>query len=82
MTRNLAWMDDALCAQTDPDLFHPEGKGPTYRDARALCTACPVRLECETYVQGFEGDVSYSYRHGLWAGELPKTRANTAKDAA
>jgi hypothetical protein len=80
--RDLTWMDAALCAQTDPELFHPDGQGCSYRDARSVCGACPVQVQCEAYAQSFEGDLSYTHRHGMWGSRVPKTRANTAKDAA
>ena len=37
--------DEALCAQTDPELFFPE-RGQPSRKALAVCAACPVRAEC------------------------------------
>jgi WhiB family redox-sensing transcriptional regulator len=39
------WMRDALCAQTDPELFFPEPGQPN-REAKRVCAACPVRVEC------------------------------------
>lgn len=37
--------DDALCAQTDPEIFFPE-KGQPARQALAVCAACPVQELC------------------------------------
>ncbi|MDX2761606.1 WhiB family transcriptional regulator [Streptomyces europaeiscabiei] len=74
----LDWMADALCAQTDPALFHPEGVGAGYRDARRVCANCPVQRECGDYAQDVEGDVSHSHRYGLWGGQLPRQRADAA----
>lgn len=39
------WADDALCAQTDPELFHPP-KGGSASDAKKVCGNCPVRVDC------------------------------------
>jgi hypothetical protein len=63
---DLTWMDAALCAQTDPDLWHPEGKGSKYRDAKKVCGRCPVQPECDAYVHGLEGTAGVNDRHGMW----------------
>lgn len=39
------WRDEAICATTDPDLFHPDKGGPT-KDALAICAECPVAAAC------------------------------------
>ncbi|MFD9192949.1 WhiB family transcriptional regulator [Streptomyces phaeochromogenes] len=82
MKADLSWMDAALCAQTDPELFHPEGKGCSYRDARSVCGACPVQPQCQAYAAQFEGDASKSQRHGMWGARGPQVRARNAKGAA
>ena len=40
-----AWQDRALCAETDPALFHPE-LGETAEAARRVCRSCEVREQC------------------------------------
>ncbi|MFS8200511.1 WhiB family transcriptional regulator (plasmid) [Streptomyces sp. CWNU-52B] len=75
-------MDAALCAQTDPDLFHPEGKGCSYRDARSVCGRCPVRPQCEAHARALEGDLCETSRHGMWGAQVPKKRAKTTKEQA
>lgn len=78
---NREWMDQALCAQTDPELFFPdEGRG--YSDAKKICAACPVSDECGDFAQALEGDLSSVYRHGTWAGQAPQGRAQIAKGRA
>lgn len=77
--RDLDWMGDALCAQVAPDLWHPEGTGSTYGDARRICERCPVQRQCTDFAQESEGDVAHSHRHGLWGGELPKQRADSSQ---
>jgi len=37
------WRTEALCAQTDPEIFFPE-KGTPARAALRVCAACPVEL--------------------------------------
>lgn len=44
-TRDLHWRDNALCAQSNPELFFPE-KGGSTRPAKKICKACDVRAEC------------------------------------
>lgn len=59
MTRD--WRADALCAQTDPDLFFPEVGQPAV-SAKEICDVCPVRVECLTYaLDNGEGI-------GVWGG--------------
>ena len=44
------WVDDALCADMDPELWFPttvsERRGDPYREARAVCARCTVRDAC------------------------------------
>lgn len=65
--KSLAWMDSALCAQTDPDLWYPEGSGQHARKALRVCAQCPVLTECGEYAQDVE-DSTDGRRHGAWAG--------------
>jgi len=55
------WVSDALCAQTDPELFYPE-KGGNPEPARRICGACPVRVECCAYA------LANAEHHGVWGG--------------
>jgi WhiB family transcriptional regulator, redox-sensing transcriptional regulator len=44
------WMDNAICRQVDPDLWHPgKGEGNKVRKAKAICATCPVQAECLSY---------------------------------
>lgn len=51
-----AWIEHALCAQTDAEAFYPE-KGESPREAKKICNGdpakgtlpCPVRAECLEY---------------------------------
>ena len=55
------WMDDALCAETDPDLFFPERGGSTV-EAKKICQQCPVIEQCLAYALANEFD------DGVWGG--------------
>lgn len=72
------WMEHARCAQVDPDLWHGEGSGVTYRDALGICAACPVQRQCADYTSRLEGDASRRDRHGVWAGHTPSQRLNNS----
>ncbi len=75
------WMDDALCAQTDPELFTPD-KGGSNRDAKRVCGSCEVRAQC------LEWALRNNERTGIYGGlsareRVPLHRAFEARrDAA
>ncbi|MEU8623244.1 WhiB family transcriptional regulator [Streptomyces sp. NPDC048669] len=56
-----AWRDDALCQQTDPELFMPE-VGGSASDAKRTCMACEVRRQCLDYA------VAAGEQRGVWGG--------------
>ena len=64
------WVDDALCAQTDPDAFYPEkGAGKAEHDkAKHVCAKCPVRSDC------LEWAISTDERYGIWGGLSERQR--------
>ena len=61
------WWDLALCAETDPEAFFVEKSGDT-RPAKAVCLACPVRLNCLDYA--VENRIAW----GIWGGLSPRQR--------
>ncbi|MEV8523212.1 WhiB family transcriptional regulator [Streptomyces sp. NPDC052000] len=71
---NYEWMDSAICAQADPEVWFPEGGG-NYRAARAICGSCPVQRECAEHAARLEGGAAHPGRHGAWAGAAPRARA-------
>ncbi|MEU5976307.1 WhiB family transcriptional regulator [Streptomyces sp. NPDC047315] len=79
--RNLEWMDEAVCATVDPDLWFPE-LGSSHKPARSICATCPVQAECAAAAQRFEGGLGAGVRHGTWGGQTHRTRAKIAKRAA
>ena len=56
-----AWLEDALCLGTDPEVFFP-GLGDSNHDAKRVCGACPVAAECLAFA--LAGNVG----HGVWGG--------------
>ncbi|RZU31836.1 transcription factor WhiB [Blastococcus saxobsidens] len=62
-----AWRMDALCAETDPEAFFPE-KGGSTRDAKRVCTGCPVRAQC------LEFALANDERFGIWGGLSERER--------
>jgi len=61
------WVDDALCAQTDPEIFFPE-QGGSSADAKRVCERCPVRAECLQFA------IDTQERFGIWGGVSERAR--------
>ena len=55
------WTEQALCAQTDPQIFFPD-KGGSTRQAKDVCSRCPVAAECLSYA------LEHNERFGVWGG--------------
>lgn len=70
---SLAWMDRALCAQTDPEVFYPD-KGGSTRQAKIICRRCEVRQECLDYA------LAAGERHGVWGGLSERERRHAARE--
>jgi WhiB family redox-sensing transcriptional regulator len=67
LPRPPGWMDDALCAQSDPDAWFPEpGQSPV--PAKRICAACPVRPQCLDYV------LARPEQFGVWGGLTERER--------
>ncbi|MFL0711640.1 MAG: WhiB family transcriptional regulator [Microcella pacifica] len=69
------WMDDALCAQTDPEAFFPP-KGGSTKAAKRICDMCDVREQCLEYA------LRTGQHEGVWGGLSARERARMRKDAA
>ncbi|TXS78918.1 transcription factor WhiB [Streptomyces sp. sk2.1] len=67
-------MDEALCAQADPEAWFPDGSGQHARTALRICAECPVRTECGEYAQVIEDAVD-GRRHGAWGGLSASARS-------
>lgn len=61
------WRADALCAQTDPEIFHPE-KGGSTTAAKRVCKQCPVRELC------LEDSIRTGDRFGIRGGLSERER--------
>lgn len=76
-----AWIDDALCGQTDPELFFPE-KGGSNHNAKELCARCPVAAECLDYALDYESgerDIASVAPYGIYGGLSPRERRDLKK---
>lgn len=63
-----AWQQTAACAGVDPRLFFPATPGqPVNREAKRVCSICPVRQECLDYA--LDND-----ERGIWAGTSERER--------
>lgn len=71
---SLQWQSEALCSQTDPEAFFPE-KGGSTREAKRVCTACQVRVEC------LEFALAHDERFGIWGGMSERERRRLKKQA-
>ncbi|MEV7975365.1 WhiB family transcriptional regulator [Streptomyces sp. NPDC086519] len=75
-----AWMDDALCAQADPDTWIDLQPGAGSRQPKRICGACPVRDECGTHSQQLHTYDGLA-PEGVWGG-LSKTQRKRVRRAA
>ena len=71
----LAWQQQALCAQTDPEAFFPE-KGGSTREAKSICLSCEVREECLEYA------LANDERFGIWGGLSERERRRLRREAS
>ncbi|MCG5460815.1 WhiB family transcriptional regulator [Micromonospora sp. MED01] len=69
------WQEQALCTQTDPEVFYPE-KGGTVEPAKKVCRNCDVQAECLEYA------LNRDERFGVWGGLSEKERRAEAKRRA
>jgi WhiB family redox-sensing transcriptional regulator len=61
------WREEAMCRDTDPDIFFPEGHNERenrqkVQAAKAICGTCPVQIQC------LEWATSNGQRWGVWGG--------------
>ena len=70
----LAWQEQALCAQTDPEAFFPE-KGGSTREAKRICVGCEVKQECLEYA------LMQDERLGIWGGLSARERRRLKRKA-
>lgn len=68
-SRDLAWQDDALCAQVGQEIFYSDDF-QDQQDAIEICRHCPVVSQCLEMSIKRPGDIC----NGIWAGTLPRDR--------
>lgn len=61
------WVENAVCAQTDPEAFFPE-KGGSALAAKKICARCPVEAEC------LEWALVNDERFGVWGNTSQQER--------
>lgn len=71
-TQTTDWREKSLCAQTDPEAFHPE-KGGSTREAKKVCLSCEVREECLQWA------LDNNERYGIWGGLSERERRKLSK---
>ncbi|EGX57630.1 WhiB-family transcriptional regulator [Streptomyces zinciresistens K42] len=72
---DLAWQEQALCAQTGADFFFPE-PGSSVREAKRICAMCPIRPACLDHA------LEHDERFGVWGGLSEKERLALRRTAA
>lgn len=61
------WMSHGTCSQIDPEAWFPE-MGQSTRDAKKVCTTCPVQTACLQYA------LDNGERYGVWGGLSERER--------
>ena len=69
------WMQDALCAETDPEAFFPP-KGGSSVEAKKVCASCDVRPDCLAYA------IRTGQKAGIWGGLSERERKKLQRGAA
>lgn len=81
MSDRYAWMDAALCAQADPDLWIHNTKGGDTQTPKRICGSCTVRPQCQAHagaIHRFDGLAP----SGVWGGLSRNQRENERRQAA
>lgn len=69
------WQADAACFGMDQSIFFPE-KGHSGKQAKAVCSACPVRTDCKEFA------LKTLQQFGVWGGLTePERRAEIRRRA-
>jgi hypothetical protein len=64
-----SFFDDALCPQTDPEIFFPD-KGSSPKEAKSICGRCEVADRCLQWA------IDNSMEFGIWGGLSARERRN------
>ena len=68
------WITEGLCAQSDPDLWHPD-HGQNGTAAKLVCRSCPVQIDCLTWA------VENGEHHGIWGGTTANERRHLKRSS-
>lgn len=68
-------LPDALCQETDPELFFPE-KGGTTTAAKKICNRCGEQDNCLQWA------IDHDERFGVWGGKGPSELKRLRKKRA
>lgn len=72
MLKDTEWQEQALCAQVDPELFHPSVGDNTHKRAKSVCNRCPVKPDCLSW--GLENPDVTGILGGLDTAERTRLR--------
>ena len=74
------WRDQAMCRDTDPELFFPIGTTGQallqIAKAKSVCCQCPVTVECLEFALETNQDT------GIWGGNSEEERRQMRRTAA
>ena len=74
------WRVDAVCKDTDPELFFPIGTTGQallqIAKAKSVCCECPVHVECLEFALETNQDT------GIWGGTSEEERRQIRREAA
>lgn len=73
-----AWMEGAVCAQSDPEEWFPE-PGRHANDAKRICASCPVREQCLEWALSMP---TWADRYGVYGGLSAVERHRLRRDRA
>ena len=62
-----SWASEALCAQTDPEIFFPP-PGGSIQAPKNICARCPVRENCLVWA------LDTNEKFGVWGGRSERER--------
>ncbi|MFF0739404.1 WhiB family transcriptional regulator [Streptomyces sp. NPDC004111] len=74
--KDLNWQRQALCVESDPEIFFPVGTSDATeldeRRAKDVCELCEVRARC------FQWAMNHGVPEGIWGGYTAKERRDLA----
>lgn len=73
------WMEDAICTQSDPEVFFPRmgaAREVDERNAKTICESCAVKTKCLDYA------LENGEPFGIWGGVTAHERAKMRRQAS